>query len=908
MPRIVRREEGAAAPFFHLHTHSKYSATDGMGEVADMVQRAHLHGQPGLALTDHGNMAGAIELYRECSARGMKPFPGCEIYFVHDRGDDKAKRHHLGLVAYTTAGYENLVAAISRSHSAENFHHKPLLSWEDFDVLDMDGVACLSGCYYGLIQQPMQRLLDDNGVATPGEMADVAQGDLAALTKLFPKVFVEFQLHDITHDNGVSESRFMTALLELADRLELPIVATQDSHYGKLAHQPAHDAMKRIVSWGDDPDDAKFPGDGFHLSSTGWMAERHADLWDEYGESYQWLLENHALKIPEADSYHYSIPQITADPQGDLAIRVAGELEARGLARKSVYFDRMAEELEVIFDTGMAGYLLLVAEVTDWCARNKVIYQARGSASGSLLCWLLDITQADPIRYKLRYERFISRDRTKPPDIDIDVAQSRRREILDWLSGRFHITQIGTWLKLGINGPEDEDPGQGSLVARWNSMRKREDPKAGYLKTIDLIRKYRPEDAGLLEELNDHAIYSGAGTHAAGVIVTNDGARMEQLVPTMRIASSKTTVTQYDMDVLEGLGLVKLDILGLRTLDTLARTIEMIGWDTSEGLEEALVDHIPLKDPRTFTMIRRGQVSGVFQLEGGTTTRGCREVGVRKLAELIDVLALYRPAVMISGTTDEYCKRKHGEAKVPNRHDLLRAHIGDTYGLFVYQEQIISLCRELGFDPEDLTKLIKIIKASQKADMVKAARDLAGYEVEFHDRASDAGMGGADRSFAWDSITGFSGYGFNRAHATAYGLTAYRAAFLRRHHPLEYGTAMLETTTGTPKETIYMRAVRREMGIRLLRPDVQISQRAWTIDRKRGAIRRGLQSIKGVGALAADEIANHAPYDDLTDMIERCDARRVTGGKAWAKDGTLKGVLEKLRQEGALRDLGVLRD
>lgn len=899
--KIVRK--GSTEPFFHLHAHSGFSAQDGIGTVEAMVARAHELGQPALALTDHGNMAGAVRLYRECRKLGLKPFPGCEIYFVPDRTDKKAKRHHLGLVAYTTEGYHNLVRLISTSHQRDHFHHKPLLDWADFGALDTSGIALLTGCYYGLVQQAME-----SAPLRPAmfEMMAAAEAEMRTLMGLFSPVIVEQQLHEIEHDNGMPDYEYMDAIDEVAQKLGLPTACTQDSHYPRLSDQDVHDAMKRIVSWGDDPDDATFPGDGFHLASTGWMRERHKELWDTHMETFEWLLDNHDLVIPELEKYSYKIPHVAKDPDMELTLRATRAMGDLGLGRKREYIDRLHDELGIVQDTGMAGYLLLVAEVTDWCTKHGVIFQARGSASGSILCWLLGITQTDPIKYKLRFERFISRDRTKPPDIDLDVQQSRRQELIDWLSGRYHVTQIGTWRKLGINPPDHpKEPGQGSLVVKWNAMRKRANPQAGYLRTIDLIERHAPEDARLLRELDSYKIYDGPGTHAAGMIVTDDGARIEQIVPTMLIASSNTTVTQFDMDDDEALGLVKLDVLGLRTLDTMQAAVRMLGWSDPAGLEAALSKHIKLSDSKTYTMLRNGKTSGVFQLEGGTSARGCREVGVRNIHDIIAVLALYRPATMISGTTDEYVQRKHGLTKVPTRHSLLHEHIGDTYGLFVYQEQIISVCRSLGFDPEDLTSLIKIIKVSQKHQMAKAAIDLAGYEAEFHDRASDAGMRDRDRKFTWDSITGFTGYGFNRAHATAYGLTSYRTAYLKMNHGLEYASALLETTSGTKKETQYERTVRREMGFRLLKPDVNVSGARWTIDRKKNAVRRGLMSIKGVGEKAAVEIEANAPFTTIEDLIERCAARAVNGGKGWATSQELTGTMKHLRNAGALRSLGV---
>lgn len=903
-------------PFFHLHAHSHYSAKDAMGTVPQLVDRARRNGQPGLALTDHGYMAGTVELYRECAKAGLKPFPGVEAYFVHDRfarekGDPMGalKRYHMGLVAFTTEGYHALVQLVSESHSARSFYHKPLIDWAllaEWSERDaLDGLLVLTGCYFGLVQQT---LVDPEKGGLDG-----ALGYLESLAKLAPNLAVELQHHDITHDDGSHDSDLMDRMWSMAVDLELPVAVTQDAHYCSVRDIEAHDAMKRMVSFGPDTDDATFPGDGFHLAANGWMVDHNPqDAWEEANELCEELLDLHDLQIPELDSYHYAIPRTVEHPQSELEARCSQALEARGLLTKTVYSERLAEELDVIRYTDQAGYLLLVAEITDWCHARPMPVQARGSALGSIVCWLLRITQADPIKYKLRYERFISRDRTKPADIDLDVPDSRRMELIDYLRTRYHVTQIGTWSSLGITDKDDArgKPGQGSLVRAWNSMAKRDAEaqgrKAKYLPTIWAIRNDRPDDARMLQELDRrYQLYSGVGTHAAGFLVTSDGARIEQLVPTMRIASSKTTVTQYPGPILEDLGLVKMDILGLRTLATINRCVELLGWDTTGGFEVALGANIPMQDKHTFAMLRSRKTGGVFQLEGPTSSKGCAELGVRSVADIILLLALYRPAVMQTGMHIEYIERRKKRKETPRLHELCESTLWETRNLFVYQEQIISLCRDLGFDPEHLTGLIKIIKASQTRDMAEAAVKIKTYAEEFYDRCTDAGIPDRDAQFCWDSITGFTGYGFNRSHATAYGITAYRSAWLKCNSVLEYGTALLYTTVGTDKEKLYRNVVRREMGVRLLPPDVNVSESGWTIDRKRQAARRGLRSIKHVGARGAAELEAMAPFASMEDLIERCSATAVKGGVVYLDTGELTSTLAALAGVGALKSLGV---
>lgn len=871
--RVVTKPTDA---FFHAHAHSRYSKNDALSDVAEMVSLVASMGHKGLALTDHGNMSGSVQLYKACAKAGIKPFPGVEAYFVDSRENKKAKRKHLGLVAMTTPGYEALVKLCSRSH--QNFYNKPILDWSDLTEWKeqgwTDGIALTTGCYFGVV---VQALLQD------GER--VAKYTAHRLSQLFPHTFIELQRHNIEQPDGMSEQDIANCLYGIAQELGLPVVVTQDSHYCDLADKPLHETLKRVVAFGPDPDEAVFPGDGFHLCDSDWVRSHHEPAhWNAAQEGFKAMLDMHSLVIPELDSYHYNVPQTVEDPEATLSEFCWAELKNRNLPEP--YAALLAEELSVITDTRMAGYLLLVKEVTDHCREAGIFTQTRGSATGSLVCWLTGITQYDPIRYKLRYERFVSRDRTKPPDVDLDVEDARRGELLEWLNGRFNVTTIGTHLTYSI----DDETGKGSLIVAYKKLARLTDADASNITWGDVPQELRD---GMLE-LSNRKVIKAEGTHAAGVVITSSKWDIDHLVPTMLIASSKSTVTQFYDDDVEALGLVKLDVLGLRTLTLLRRCIELIGRDILDGL-----DWIPLDDTMTFTTLRNGATAGVFQLEGYTSQRGCKEVKVRSLKDIIVIQALYRPAVMKNGTKDLYIARREGREKQPEMHPILAKHLKETYGLSVFQDQVVAVLRDLGLDPDRLTELLKAIKASQKADMAEATRTIAGHRDHVGVLAERAGLSASEFDFLWAAIEGFAQYGFNRSHATSYGITAYRCAYLKSHYPLEFASALLETVQGKQKEPEYVKAV-RDMGFRILNPHVNISGASYSIDRKRRAVRRGLVSIKGVGLKAAEEIAANAPYESVEDLIKRTNARMVTGGKSYAKDGTLNGVLAKLDDVGAL--------
>lgn len=855
----------------HLHVHSVYSSGDAISSVPTLVGQAGANDQPCLALTDHGNMSGSVQLYRECMKSGIAPFPGEEFYLVRDRRDKKAKRHHLGVLAFSTEGYRNLVRLSSRAHA--QFFHKPLLDLADLAECAeegwLTGLACLSGCWSGL---PIQDLLNYG--------PEAAMNTLAMYALWFDACYVELMNHDITWDDGITDAELCGALAELADRLGLPCLVTGDVHYARPVQRAAHDALKRLVSYGSGDDDGVFRGHGYHLAATAEVKARHTPAhWAAGLAGMADLAARWHLSIPQLDRYRYRIPQITPDPMAVLRARVGSDKS--GL---------LAEELAVIEATDMAGYLLLVAEVTDYMRREGIIFQARGSASGSLVCYRLGITSVDPVRWKLRYERFITTDRTKPPDIDLDVEYTRRADVIAWIRQRFSVHQIGTYLELGMTPGED---GKGSLVVKYMA-KARKSLAEGETLAWDAVPE---DDKIMLSMLSRSGATSGYGVHAAGLVVTTSDAEFDQLVPTMYVASSKTTASQYTMDDIESLGLVKLDLLGLRALSTIRQTLENLGRDPVEGL-----DWIPLNDSATLSTVQRGDTVGVFQFDGFTNRRGAQELRVRNVADIIAVMALYRPAVMGSGATQEYLARRFKLHKVPDMHPILGKALKDTHGLVVFQEQVIEILRALGMSPEDLTELLKAVKASNN-NVAAAAEVIASYGADVYRLCAGAGIPDAEGAMLWRAIEGFADYGFNRAHATRYGLTAYQTAYLKTHHPVPYFAALLASFAGTKdKEPEYLHAARSH-DVRVKSAAVNSSDVSYALDPSGRFVRRGLISVKGVGIKAAQHIVEHGPYTDLDDLIEKCGSRPVTGGQEWLKTRDPKdlcGVLGALYEAQAL--------
>lgn len=873
------------ARYWSLHTHSRYSFNDALPTVKDVVAKAKSLGYRGLGLTDHGNMAGSVQLYQECMKAGIKPFPGSEFYVVLDREDRRAKRYHVCIVAFTEQGYRNLVYLSSLSH--KNFYHRPILDLNDMARASQEGrtegLAITTGCHFGLV---IQTLLADG--------YEAAKRITASLASWFEVCYVELQNHEIGRqdEDDLTDIEISDQLAKIADDLDLHLVITQDSHYCDPEDRPLHDTLKQMVSFGDDVDDVVFPGDGYHMVGDAWMKDHHPKHYERGIAGLEDLLSRHTLRIPELDSYSYRMPELSADPVSELHQRAYDEMVRRGLD-KPRYLARLESELEVIAHTRAAGYLLLVAKVTDFCHENEIFFQARGSASGSLVCWLLGITPVDPLKWGLLMERFLSRDRTTPPDIDLDVEHDRRGEVMEMLNQSFSTMQIGTWGTYSLS----ETGRSGSLMVKAMSRRR----KMGLNPDPASISDEDWED---LKKLDGLGLVSGYGVHAAGVLLTSTKAEMESLVPSMYVSSSKTTVSQYDMSDVEKLGVVKLDVLGLKTLSVLRRAVLNLGRDPKEGL-----DFIPLTDSRTYTAISNGQTAGVFQLEGGSATRGVRTLRPTKIGDVIAAMALYRPATMSSGATESYERRKHKQEETPERHEIIHRNTASTYGILLYQEQVMTLLKDLGMEPEELTAFLNAVKVSNShvANARVAIRGLLDDQV--WPLCEKAGMNDADYRWLEEALVAYADYGFNMSHAVVYGITSYRTAYLATHHPVEFYAALLNVFAGDKdREMEYIRAARSK-NVRIMRSDINISGRSYAVDHERGAIRKGFLAIKGVGQKASDNIVANQPFTSFADFVDRVDARLVSGVKKFrAKNQVMPETFQELEAEEPVGVLGKLVD
>jgi DNA polymerase III subunit alpha len=930
-------EGGNVSRWFNAHCHSEFSVLDGMAKVPLIVQKVAEMGQPAASLLDHGTMAGAVQLYQSARKYGVIPFIGVEAYLLDpqstielgDKGSDKIERFHLGLHALNLNGYQGLMRAVNKSHTRPRFSRFPRMTLDDLTDLSEecgDDIALLTGCYFGYVQQS---LVNDG----PKKAANITR----MYASLFPNTFVEIQHHNICHDdnpsrpNPMEDDEIVAHMIDIADELGLPVIATQDSHYLDQNDKIAHELMKRMSYGGTDPE---FPGDSFHVASDEWVAEHYSeDVWDRVEEGCDALLDLNELTIPALDTFKVHVPSLTKNPLAEIK-RICMEFLADYPPYKrspAKFEDRLLTEFTVIAKLDIAGYFMLVRNYVEWCAGKGICIEARGSANASLACFCLGITQVDPLEWGLddnAFSRFLSLDRIKPPDIDMDVEDVARDRLIGYLLRTFDSMQIGTFSKLG----ERED-GKGSVLVSYQSYlargikeqyaeirkaakttaekkaidaRMKSEVSAMYARTgtVSGVRQHYPDDYPALKRLgNMGGVYKSYGVHAGGVLLSGDDQRIDDYVPRMLVASSDTSVSQFAMDDVENLGFLKLDILGQTSLTVMRKCQEMIGREDPTDFT-----WIPKNDAAACKILREGRRdNGVFHFEAPAKSRGGRELGIKSTMDAILGTALYMPGPKDSGQTELYITRRRDpelRAKVTYLHKAFEVALKDTHGAVVYQEQVVQIMRGLGMSIASINTLFKIVKDSGEGAVERNAKRLGEIRAEFDGLCKQAGLTKAQTETAWQSTAGFAAYGFNKAHSAGYGIRSYRTAYLKAHYPLEYMTALLQAWAGKDKETIYIREARR-IRIRILPPDIQSGGATWVMDRKRNAILRPMVSIKGIGPGAAESLAVNAPYESLEDLIERTDSRAVTGGKNWAKDGTLNGVLAILRDAGALRSLGI---
>lgn len=853
-------------PFVHLHVHTQYSLFDGLCRIPDMVSKAKEMNMPAVAITDHGNMYGVIYLYKEAKKEGIKPILGCEVYMTRgSRFEQKSKERlcHLVLLAKDLTGYHNLVKIVSKGFvDGENNYHKPRV---DYDLLEQyhEGLIALSACIEGHIQQD---ILNHN--------EDGALQDLKRLTDIFSKedFYLEIQNHGLPEEKIVR-----TVFKRWSTEYGLKLVATNDYHYIDKSDAPAQE-VKLCISTGstlDDPSHFRFSNEEFYMKSGDEMAELFPDM----PEALDTTLEiadkcNVEISFDERHLPSFPVPAGETDESYLRKLCEAALSERYDPVTQEVK-DRLDYELGIINKMGFPSYFLIVWDYVKFARDHEIpVGPGRGSAAGSVVAYLLGITGLDPLKYDLLFERFLNPERVTMPDIDMDFCYENRSKIIDYVTrkyGKDHVAQIITFGTLAAKAVlRDVGRVLDIPLNEVNRIVKMVPDELGI--TLDRALKiskdfhneyetndtvHRLIDFGKrLEGLPRHS-----STHAAGVVIS--AAPVDDYVP-MQYSKEGYLTTQYEKDLVEELGLLKMDFLGLRTLTVIGDAIKLIKKDHGIDLD---IDAIPLDDKETCQLLTEGDTAGVFQMESSGITNLVKELAPTHFEDMIPLVALYRPGPLGSGMVTDFIKGSHGEKKVSYLHPLLEPILKDTYGVILYQEQVMQIASAMGGFTLGQADLLRRAMGKKKESILKAQRAnfLAG--TQKNNIPDDI----ANKVF--DLMIYFAGYGFNKSHSAAYAYVAWQTAYLKAHYRPEFMAATMTSMMSDMTKISYYVAECRRHQVKVLSPDVNTSVAVFSV--QDDAIRFGLAGVKSVGDNAIEAIIKArekgGPFKDLGDFCSRVD-------------------------------------
>ena len=887
--------------FVHLHCHTEYSLLDGAIRVKDLCSRAKDFGMPACAITDHGNLFGAAKFFLTCKDFGIKPIIGCEVYVCHDHLDKTSelarKRNHLILLSENIEGYHNLVKLVSRSY-LEGFHYKPRV---DKAMLRQysEGLICLSACIAGEIPRALNAGDMDGAIALAREYADI-----------YPdRFYLELQSNSLPEQEIANKG-----LLEIADHLKLPIVATNDCHYLNADDADAHEVLLCIQTQTtmDDPKRMRFGTHDLYYKS----GEEMEAVFGHLPQSLSNTAEIAERCNVELDMGHHYFP-VYKLPEGASLDSEFRRLAEEGLERRlekhpnranidpQAYRDRLQYELKVILEMGFPGYFLIVQEFINWAKDHGIpVGPGRGSAAGSLVAWSLRITNLDPLPYNLLFERFLNAERVSLPDIDVDFCERRRTEVIQHMVdtyGKDSVAQITTFGTMKAKGVvRDVGRALGMSFAETDRIAKlvpddlkmtinkalEAEPDLQNLYDTDPQVKKLLDTARRLEGLSRHA-----STHAAGVVITKRP--VYEYVPLAR--NDESIVCQYTMVTLEELGLLKMDFLGLRNLTVLDDAVKMVQKDHPDF---RLAD-IPMDDKATFDMLTQGKTGGVFQMESSGMTGVCLGLKPQNIEDITAIIALYRPGPMDSIPRFVACK--HDPKLVTYKHPSLEPILSGTYGCIVYQEQVIKIFQELAGYSLGQADMVRRAMSKKKAKDVEREREafLHGDPARNIRGCVASGIPEATAQAIFDEIYDFANYAFNKAHAVSYAVVAYQTAYFKCHFTREYMAALLTSVLDNSDKVAEYIAECKDCGIALLPPDVNRSYDRFTVEE--GGIRFGLVAVKNIGRGFIQAVVRQRQQDgDFTSFQDFCQ-------RMFDCTDMNKRAVENLIRCGAFDSLGAKR-
>ena len=918
--------------FTHLHVHTEFSMLDGASRLDELVGAAVADGQPALGITDHGNMYGVLDFYRECKSQGIKPIIGTEAYMAHEsRLERPARRgriddtggdteggsklyYHLTLLAENNVGYRNLIQLSSLAF-LEGYYYKPRLDWELLEKYS-DGLICSTGCLGGHVLQSLLRGDDKGALEKAARLQDIFGKD---------NLFVEIQNHGIP-----AQIETNPKLIEIARKIGAPLIATNDSHYTHRDDHTAHDALLCVQTGSmlSDPNRFKFEGEEHYLKSAVEMRHLFREV-PEACDSTLWIAERANVEI-EFGKVHlpeFPLPQgFSSDIDYLKHLTMEGAKQRWGSDLPKDVIDRLGYELKVIADMGFASYFLIVWDLIKHARDNGVrVGPGRGSAAGCAVAYCLRITDLDPIRYDLLFERFLNPSRISMPDIDMDFDSRYRDEMIRYAAeryGRDHVAQIITFGTIKArNAVRDAARVLGYPYSLGDKIAKAMPPlvmgrdtplkycfeevpkhRDGYRAASELrdMVNSDPDVKRVVEvAMGLEGLKRSDGIHAAAVVITRDA--LTEYLPIQRKPENgqdpnlAPVVTQYEMHGVEDLGLLKMDFLGLRNLDVITDTVAMVRGSVNPDFD---IDTIPIDDPATFALLSRGDTIGVFQLESPPMRALLQSLAPSSFDDVAAVVALYRPGPMSANMHYDYADYKNNRKSPDFFHPDARDLLADTYGLMVYQESVMRVAQK--FAGYSLAEADNLRKACGK----KIPELMAKERDRFESGCGEAGYGSELGRQLFNVIEKFADYAFNKSHAYGYGLIAYQTAFLKANYPVQYAACLLSSVKGAfDKSAIYL-ADARKSGIEVRTPDINVSRSDFVAlssgDEAARIVSFGLSAIRNVGEGLVDQLLRerdaNGPYASFHDFVERAPEQVLN-----------KRTVESLIKAGAFDNLGHAR-
>ena len=907
--------------FVHLHAHTEYSMLDGAAKIKDYLKKVSELNQPAAAITDHGNLYGALEFYNEATKIGVKPIIGYEAYVTpnsrFERPErDKNKRYHLTLLAENNEGYQNLVELVSKAY-LEGYYYKPRIDYELLEEYS-NGLIALSGCLGGEIAQ----FLAPDGSKEEGNNDAIRSYENALLVaKKYQQIFGKENFFIELHNHGISQQiEILPDLVKISKEIGAPLVATNDSHYVEQENSSAHDALLCVQTNAtlDDESRFKFEGSGYYIKSS----QEMRDLFPE--DMYLDACDN-TVKIADRVDYSFEFDKtylpdfpISQDQSTEelLKSKVIEGAKERYKNIDDEVMSRINYELDVINTMGFASYFLIVGDLIEFAKKNNIRTGAgRGSAAGSIVSYCLGITGIDPIKYGLIFERFLNKGRKSLPDIDMDFDERFRTDVINYAIEKYgqdkvaHIVTFATIKAkqairdaarvLGLPFSSGDKVAKlmppmilGNTATISECLELDEDNTSGYSKEFysaseELRKEYGSDNE--VKKIIDIALgLEGLrrqdGIHAAAIVISPE--TITNYLPIQRKGENAEIVTQYEMHTVEQLGLLKMDFLGLRNLSILDRTIELIGDPQFD------IDNVSLDDAKTYKLFSEGRMTGVFQLESRVAQTVSKNLNPKRFEDIVALVALIRPGPLGAGMHNEFADRANSRREIEYLHNDLEPILSETYGIILYQEQVMQIAEKIaGFNLQEADNL-------RVAMGKKIPKVMEEQRIKFTEGATNNGYSEQFSIELFDQIAYFAGYGFNKSHSVPYALLAYQTAYLKANYPAEYLAACLTAVKRDKDRTAIFLSEARELGVSVKTPNINVSFEDFTV--RENEILFGLSAVRNVGDITAQKIVQernvNGDFTSIEDFLSRIDSRALN-----------KRGVEALIQGGGLDIFGYTR-